>query len=222
MSRRITPEVRAIAVLALALGAQGCNLLAGLDDVKFEGTGGGGGTTSAQGGGGSAGGTTSSTETTGAGGTTSSTETTSSSSTTTNETTTSSTTSTTTTTTATGPVVACNYPMVSNCDPGQVCCFDKSDTMPVDFCGTPGSCQPSTKYAELACENDDDCPGEVCCMYFVLGPNLDHQWQASYCDTACEDAQELPTCQSDADCTFPTPCKPAFSSSYPSYKACFQ
>lgn len=221
MSRRIKPEVRAIAVLALALGAQGCNLLAGLDDVKFEGTGGGGGTTSAQGGGGSAGGTTSSTETTGGGGTTSSTETTSSSSTTTGETT-SSTTSTTTTTTATGPVVACNYPAVSDCDPGQVCCFDTSDTMPVDFCGTPGSCQPSSKYAELACEDNEDCPGEVCCMYFVLGANMNPEWQAAYCDDACDDAQELATCESDADCTSPMTCKAPFGDAYPSYKFCIQ
>ncbi len=218
MSRRITPEVQAIALLVTALGAQGCNLLAGLDDVKFEGTGGGGGTTSTQGGGG-AGGTTSSTETTG--GTTSSTEMTSST-TTTNETTTSSTTSTTTTTTATGPVVACNFPSVSDCDPGQVCCFDKSESMPLDFCGTQGSCQPATKYAELACENDEDCPGQVCCMYFALDANLNPEWQSAYCDTACDDAQEVKTCQSDADCTFPTPCEPPFGSAYPSYKACFQ
>lgn len=219
MSRRITPEVQAIAVLALALGAQGCNLLAGLDDVKFEGTGGAGGSTSTQGGGGSAGGTTSSTETTGAGGTTSSAETTISSSTTTGETT-SSTTSTTTTTTATGPVVACNFPDVSDCDPGQVCCFDKSAVQNVDFCSAPGSCQPPSKYAELACEGDEDCPGEVCCMYFVLDANMSPEWQAAYCDAACDAAQERPTCQSDADCTFPIPCELAFGSAYPTYKVC--
>lgn len=139
---------------------------------------------------------------------------------TTSSTTTSSTT--TTTTTATGAVVQCNFPSVSNCDPGEVCCFDKSEMMPVDFCGNPGSCQPQTKYAELQCENNDDCTGgKVCCAYYVLGADLKPEWQSMYCDSACEDDQEIETCKTNGDCTFPIPCDFLFGDGYPEYKGCF-
>ncbi|MBK8253787.1 MAG: hypothetical protein IPK82_14120 [Polyangiaceae bacterium] len=214
--RSIDKVTRATLLLGLiGLGAAvGCDI----PNVTFESPTGGGTTASATGGTGGAGtggtgaGPTHTTSTGGTAGTGGG------SGGTTASTTTSSTTSTTTTTTTSGggPIVPCNYPTISDCEPGQVCCYDKSTMSPVDFCSSPGMCNPSSKYAEIQCNDSSDCPGQLCCAYVVLG-----DVENTYCAPACDDAQEVRACDDDGDCLTSIPyiaCTEVLG--YSAYKFC--
>ena len=100
--------------------------------------------------------------------------------------------------------------------PGQVCCFDKSEMDPVDICKSPGTCNPSSKYAEIQCNDGADCPGQVCCAYVPLDV------EGSYCADGCSLANnEVPACVDSLDCLNSAPaisCKPALG--YDEYKFC--
>src|SRR5262245_14747922 len=156
-------------LLLTALLASGCDVVAGLGDFHVtSGPGGAGGTNATAGGGGGAtgGGTTTSNGgatggTAGIGGTAANTG-----------------------GAGRGGVggLQCNYPMVSYCPPEQVCCYDKAEMTPVDYCALPGGCDPSM-YAELGCHADSDCFGEVCCLYYVLNAMMINEVQETYCDT---------------------------------------
>jgi hypothetical protein len=122
----------------------------------------------------------------------------------------------------TGPVVPCGYPEpVIDCAPGEVCCFDYSPMNAKDFCSPPGQCTPPTKYAELQCDNNDDCPGKVCCAFVVV---IDAQGTAkvqnTYCDDLCASDNEIQTCKVSGDCTPPNTCQVLFGNAYPTYQFC--
>lgn len=132
-------------------------------------------------------------------------------------------TTTSSTTSSTGPTVTCNYPNVSECMPGQVCCFGPS--MPTDDCGPPGSCNPPTDYIEIACDQDADCEGnptkKKCCAYFAGDINGNLTIQKTYCDTSCDLAsQETKACLSTADCDGLLTCQEMLGSAYPDTKFC--
>jgi hypothetical protein len=92
-------------------------------------------------------------------------------------------------------VVPCNYPNVSDCMKGQVCCFDKSMNSPMDHCADKGSCNPSSKYAEIQCNDPSDCPNQKCCAYVPGGV------EKTYCADSCSvGASEVPACSGDAEC----------------------
>lgn len=141
---------------------------------------------------------------------------------TTTTTTSSSSSSTTSTSSTAGPVVQCNYPAVSNCQPGQVCCFDKGDMEPMDFCEAPGNCNPSSKYGELKCDGNEDCPGKKCCLYFVFDATMKPDVQSSYCADSCDLlSQEFQACEDSGDCSLPNiDCSMIFGNGYPEYKFC--
>ncbi|MFO0589133.1 MAG: hypothetical protein U0441_16395 [Polyangiaceae bacterium] len=132
-------------------------------------------------------------------------------------------TTTTSTTSVTGPTVTCNYPNVSECMPGQVCCFGPN--MPTDDCGAPGSCNPPTDYIEIACDQDADCAGNAtkkkCCAYFAGDISGNLVFQKTYCDTACDLAsQETSACLTTADCSGILTCQEMLGSAYPDTLFC--
>ncbi len=130
------------------------------------------------------------------------------------------TTTTTTTTTLTGPTVPCSWPEpVTECDPGQVCCFDKGSVG--DFCSAPGTCDPPTMYAELKCNENADCSnGKVCCAFYALDPDQQYRVQKTYCAAACDSGnQEIATC-TDSNCSGASVCTELFGNAYPTYKFC--
>lgn len=143
-----------------------------------------------------------------------------------------STTTTTTTTTSTGggPTVPCGYPEpVMECDPGQVCCFEKVDPdgdgplVPTDVCGASGDCVPPAKYSELRCNENADCAnGKICCAYYAQDPDLQYRIQSTFCKTSCDGAaQEIKTCSgADPDCGPVASCENLFGSAYPDYNFC--
>jgi hypothetical protein len=201
-------------LLAAALG--GCSLVFPFDEGKLTGSGGAGG----DGGSGGTGATT-----TGSGGTITSDTTTSSGMTVTSGTTGGSGGASTSSGaaaggsggTAQGPVVACNFPNVSDCLPGEVCCFDLASPIQ-DFCAAPEGCGSSAEYGELACEKADDCAaGLVCCGHFVSGLLV----RSSYCTTACDlGNDEVTSCATDADCAAGELCDTMVGNEYPSYTFC--
>jgi hypothetical protein len=194
------------ALLAAALG--GCSLVFPFDEGKLTGSGGAGG----EGGAGGAGAGTTSSSTTGTSSATTSSGTSSTSSTTTSSSGTGGTGG-----TVSGPVVACNYPMVSDCQPGEICCLDLTSPY-VDVCAPRGLCGSPSEYGELTCENSDDCSdGLVCCGHFIGGLNI----VGSYCDTSCDLGDgEVASCTTDVDCELSGYCDEMVGSSYPSYTFC--
>lgn len=124
------------------------------------------------------------------------------------------TTTTTTTTTLTGPTVTCNYPNISECDPGEVCCYARD--VATDVCKPPGNCDPPASYIEVKCDQNADCATNLCCAYYVQdGINL--KLEKTYCDTACDvvNDNETQACETTADCDFPFECLPLFGAAYP-------
>jgi hypothetical protein len=85
-----------------------------------------------------------------------------------------------------GNVICGSNPMMeSECNPGQVCCFDP--TMPDDMCGSPGGCAEGD--IEIPCMGPSNCPdGEVCCGIFDpnAGQNVDPYLSVS-CQASCDD-----------------------------------
>lgn len=205
-------------LLCLCLGASAALTACDIPAAVFDG-GGGGKTTSSNGGSssgtGGAGGTTTTTHSTtsdgGIGGSTGGSSTGGTGGTTT--------TTTTTTTTMSGPTVPCGWPEpVTECDPGQVCCFDKGSVG--DFCSGPGTCDPPTMYSELKCNENADCTGgKVCCAFYALDPDQQYRVQKTYCASACDSGnQEIATC-TDSSCDTGI-CTQLFGSAYPTYKFC--
>ncbi len=127
---------------------------------------------------------------------------------------------TTTTTTLTGPTVTCNYPNISECNPGEVCCYARNAL--ADTCKTPGNCDPPGDYIEVKCDQPEDCTGgKLCCAYYVVdGPGL--KLEKTYCDTVCDflNDYETPACHDDFDCDFPFTCQQLFSTDYPDSYFC--
>jgi hypothetical protein len=125
-----------------------------------------------------------------------------------------------------GPVLQCNFPEVSYCKPGEVCCLDKAPMAPMDHCASPGGCQPESQYGELQCHANADCSdAKLCCLYFVINVMMKLEVQASYCAAACDfGKQEIPACTRDVDCVpYPdTPtCQMVLGTAYPDYQFCY-
>jgi hypothetical protein len=59
----------------------------------------------------------------------------------------------------TGPTVFCNG---SECDPNQVCCFNRF-TEGVDFCSAAGTCPDGGEWTEITCNGPADCSSGHCC-----------------------------------------------------------
>lgn len=142
---------------------------------------------------------------------------------------TSTTTSTTTTTTTTattsggGVVLQCNLPNVSDCEPGQVCCLDKTEPY-MDMCAEPGNCVPASDWTQASCANDSHCTVGVknkCCLNFSYNAITMNTEFYTYCDTECTpDKSETIACTDDNDCLVGT-CQKVLGDPYTEYLFCW-
>lgn len=200
---------------AIALGVLGCNEIEGIRAGNLTGPGGASTTVSS----GTAGAGADTSATMGGGGEMTTTTSTGGSTTTSEAGSGGSGGSMTTTTTGDGMGIECNYPAISNCDSGQVCCLDKTDPY-MDVCGAPGTCGPASEYSQIICASNSDCAAGSCCLYVVNNGTTTEA--TSYCAVQCNAANnELVACNSAAECinAFPfTDCKSVLG--YPSYKFC--
>ena len=138
---------------------------------------------------------------------------------------------TTTTTTSTGGtggtpievVLQCNYPNVTDCQPGQVCCLDKESPFE-DKCAAPGGCAPPTDWTQAACAKDSHCTdGKVCCLNYAYNVVTMASEYTTYCDDACTpDKSEFVACETDNECLLPGhTCQKVLADEYTQYTFCF-
>ena len=106
--------------------------------------------------------------------------------------------------------VPCGTNPQKQCNPGEVCCYHKTDPNQ-DHCGAAKTC--GTDYDEFYCNTKDDCSFGICCAKDNDGDTVVDEIS---CQTTCMALGESPMCTDGSQC----PSMTCISINYPGYSLC--